>query len=229
MKKIISILLSLIVVISISSCGNNKANDDKDMKIAELESQLAEATKTEKETTTKATTTKETTTKATTTKATTTTTTTEIEEYGTRRNPANFGEELIVTGHQYGTKIEYVITLSGLVRGAEAEAIALEQNMYTEWADDEEPIIFNVDFELLDFKPSDDEPFYISSWSFDVFDSSFSEVRTNSHLYINAGDEFGGEVYEGGSLTGIVAKIIPKGDRSYFVIDNAIWVQLPEE
>lgn len=236
MKKITSILLAVLMIFSLIGCGNSKENE-KDAKIAELESQLAEkdttsesaAEQTEKETTEQ--TTKEVT-EATTTEKETEKTSVELEEstgdIGTRRNPAPFNTPVVATAKTYRADLEYSITLSDLVRGAEAETLALENNRFNEWGEDEEPIIFTATFELLKYESDEDEPYYVSKIvSFDFFTSSYSEHRSENVISLK--NDFAGEVYEGGTVSGYVGGLIPKGDQTYIVFEENVWFQLPEQ
>lgn len=148
-------------------------------------------------------------------------------DIATRKKPASFGDTIEFMGTYYDTDIQIELTLSNLIRGEEAEKLALEMNQFNEWQEDEEPIIFDIDFELVKYSPEDDDPFFIdSSFNFRVFDSSYSQVNTDSYLTVD--NSLTGNLYEGGSLFGKAGKIIPKGDRSYIVFEDLIWFQLPE-
>lgn len=148
------------------------------------------------------------------------------EEFATRKNPATFGETVMASGDYIGTPVEYELTLRDLIRGEEAEKIALEMNQFNEWGENEEPILFTVDFNLTKYAPEDDEPYFVDgTFSFSTFESSYAQF--NSENYVTVEGEFGGKVYEGGNITGIVGKIVPKGDKSLIVFEDSFWFQLP--
>lgn len=213
MKKVVSLLLVLALVFSIVACGT--ANN-------ETEKAIVEPTETE---TVAPTTVPPTTTTAppTTTKPTTTTT---EAPYGSRKNPAEFGEGIEVFGELYdGTRIEYTIKLTNLRRGDEAEQIAISNNQFNEIPDGEEAIVFDVDFLLSEYDPDDDDSYWVSDYHFDYYTSTFTSFRGGS--IVGSNNEFSGDLYEGGSIHGDVIMCIPEDDQGYLQFDDFVWFALP--
>lgn len=130
----------------------------------------------------------------------------------------------MVSSDHLGSDIKLNLKLSNLIRGKEAENLAIKMNRYNKWEEDEEPIFFTVKLDLIKYEPEDDDAYFVSDWDFQMFDSSYSQIKTESYLSID--NEFGGKIYEGGSLTGLIGVIIPKGDQSYIVFEENVWFKL---
>lgn len=142
-------------------------------------------------------------------------------EKATRKNPAKMNETITAVGEIYGVPIECEITLFNLQRGEEAYNRAIAENQFNEISADEEVIFFDVTYKLLDYKPEDDSPIYVSTMDFDYFKNDFAQyISDNSIAHDNS---LGAEIYENGEVTATVAKVIPKDDNGYLKFDDSLW------
>lgn len=212
MKKVFVALLVLFLILAVACSQAKKKVDPVDEDVIDQEDKdVIENTK------------------KTTTKKTTTTTavpTTIKEEVGSRKNPASFGDTMIVSGTLWdGTEFEYSIKISNLVRGEEAASLAKTFNRFNEIPDNQEAIIFDAEFKLERYNQIDDDSYYVSNYDFDYFDSSYTSFRGES--IVGSDNEFRGELYEGGQVTGDVIMCIPEGEHGYLLFDDFVWFKLP--
>ncbi len=105
------------------------------------------------------------------------------------------------------------VTLSNVIRGDEAYKYLVQQNQFNEAAPDgQEWMILDVNLTLDKGDP--DRAYYVSP-SFDVIDSSGSEVDQKNYGTFGEGMEFGNvKIFEGGNASGKIAKLVPVGDEN---------------
>lgn len=217
MKRTTAVLITIILLFA-SACAT-----DNNPIMSEEPGQETGTTKTESETTTEK---PIITTTTTTTKKTTTTTPTTTAGIGTRKNPSQFGDMRTVSGTLYdGTYLEYTINLSNLRRGEEAKQIAISNNRYNEIPEGQEAIVFDVEFHLIDYAPEDDDSYWVSYYDFEYYTSNYTSF--SGEILVGSNDEFGGSLYEGGTVTGDVILSIPEGDQGYILFDDTVWYALP--
>ncbi len=224
-KNIVIAVLSVALVVSIASNGSAEGADVNSAKQSTSATTQAATKQSTKETTAKPTTTPKPTSSPQPTATPIPEATTAM--YASRKNPAKIGDSVNVTGRFYGVDIEYEISLRPELRGEAANKRAISDNQFNDWSENEELIYYTVDFELLEYSPEDDEPYYLSSWSFDTYTSNYSQYRTDTYIFVE--DEVGGDIYEGGSQSGSIVVILPEGEGGYLVFDDWVWFEIPAQ
>jgi len=209
MKKVIILLLALTLVLSGCSAATPTATTP---------------------TTTAPTTTIAPTTTAPTTTATTVETTrvtsppTTTAQPGTRTNPAPLGMARTVTADAYNAKYEYTITLLEVIRGAPAKAIIMKENQFNKIPDGKEAILAKFKFDLNKYDPTNEnEGLSVSDYSFDFFNKTYTKLVKES---IMAPNEFSGEIFEGGTLTGYVGIFAPIGEKVIVRYEDFVWFNI---
>lgn len=142
-------------------------------------------------------------------------------EVGTRTNPVKVGETLIIEGvtvtdlddWEKQTVGDFNLTLNKVTRGEEAYNMIKGYNQFNE------PAPEGYEYALLDFTltgsiEDPNIPEYISPF-LTVISSDGSEVEQGSVVLEN---EFGSkDLYDGGTVTGHLAAIVPVGDGDVVV------------
>ena len=211
MKRLVSLLVSIVLALSLSACGIMSSFTSANS----VQEKNKTPTWTSTKTTTKAT---QAETTKTTTEATEATETIDISS-GSRSNPIRVGESLGL----YSDKIELAITLNSITRGKEAKRIAMDENQFNEIPDGKELIIANITLMLGKYVTDDDSSFAVSSWDFTFFDLTYSEIDQTS---VVIPDEFGGEMYPGASKTGNIYIVVDDGTSNYARIYDKFWFDL---
>jgi len=133
---------------------------------------------------------------------------------GTRSNPLPFGETITVKENiyddSYNAYESYLeITLLESIRGEEAWAIILKENMYNEpAADGFEYVLMKVKGFLKESETEDDS-LYFSNMNFN-FVSNEGEVY--EHASVVVPNELSKELYSGGTGEGFIANQVKIGD-----------------
>ncbi|WP_086350156.1 lipoprotein [Candidatus Enterococcus clewellii] len=185
MKKISFFILAGLTVFSLAACGD----DSSDKVTVTSESKTEESKKTE---------------------------TKEESEVGARSNPVPLGQTatfdtayFVDGGEQIKTNLS--ITLSNVVRGEEAYNYLLSANQFNEVAPEgKEWVIFDVSMKMN--SGSQDKAMYVMA-SFTPIASTGEEVPQDTYGTLAEGESFGlKDLYEGGTMTGKEAMLIPVGD-----------------
>jgi len=148
------------------------------------------------------------------------------QDLGTRKNPVEFGETVVMEAEYDGDPIVFEITLSDLVRGEEAYDRMISANQFNEVDDDEEVLFASVEFKLIEYDNVDDKPVWTSYRDFDYYKSDYSSYQSDNHIVID--NPLSGDTYEGGSLTGSIGVIVPEGESGYLLFNNLLWFKIPE-
>ena len=138
------------------------------------------------------------------------------EVLGSRKNPVPFN-----TGFTRG----YDIKISELLRGAEAEMVAVEANQFNagKVPEGKDLILFKVDFTLNKLTAA--ESFLCSSIYFKYFSSSFGEE--NTFISISGLEKLHAELYEGGSTSGWLYTLVDTSDPAPLArFDEMVWLAL---
>lgn len=224
-KKLVALVIVTLLLVTACATGADPASPEKTNRETEAVQTEAEKT-TEKPKTSTTTTTTTTTKKTTTTTTKKKTTTTTKAEIGSRKNPAEFGKGIVVTGTlRDGTKLKYTIEVTNLRRGDEARQIAMANNRFNEIPEGREAIIFDAEFKLVEYSPLDDSSYYVSTYDFDYYAHDFKSISRKS--LVGSDNEFQGELYEGATLAGDVCMTIPEGDQGYILFEDFVWFALP--
>lgn len=228
MKKLLIILLVAMLVLTGCAPGNTPTSNEVPEQTSPAEETAPVETTPEEETAPAATTTVAATTVATTTATPTTAATEAVADYGSRKNPAEFGESggVFVEGTGWdGTEYEYGIALSNFRRGDEAKKIALDNNQFNEIPEGQEAIVFDVAFLLTELSSKNDDSFWVSYYDFEYYTSNFASFSGGS--LVGSDNEFSGDLYEGAKLLGDVIMCIPEGDQGYLLFKDFVWFRLP--
>lgn len=223
-KKLSVVLLAIFLLIGTVSCSPTmhepNISNEEGVTLEESVTAAEEETATTEKETTKTTTTKLTTTTTTTKKTTTT------APFASRKNPAVFGESVVVTGTEWdGSEFKYIITVTNLRRGEEARQLAMSYNRFNEIPDGQEAIIFDVEFLLEEYDQANDDSYRVSYFNFDYYTSTYTSFRGG--VVVGSKNELSGDLYEGGSLTGDVIMCIPEDDHGYLLFKDFVWFEIP--
>lgn len=155
---------------------------------------------------------------------TTTTPTTTVMKIGTRDNPAPVGHKAIVTGESMFEKFKYDITVTEVIRGDNAKSLVMKENKYNKIPSGKEVVLLKCKLNLIEYEPEDkNDGFYVSDFQFDFFDKSMTKIK-NESLVIP--EEFTGEMFEGGSASGYVHAVVPKGEKLMARYDDFVWFNI---
>lgn len=141
---------------------------------------------------------------------------------GTRSNPLALGETAEIQVLTYSDEGEELtgtanITVDNVVRGEEALAAMEDEYMGYEAYEDEkyEWVVFDLTFELTEF--ADPDTAFFAGDNIEIYSADGSPAPSE---FATIPDEFmPSEIYEGGSITGKVARPAPK-DESFLVQYN---------
>lgn len=141
---------------------------------------------------------------------------------GTRSNPLALGETAQIQVLTYSDEGEELtgsanITVDNVVRGEEALAAMEDEYMGYEAYEDEkyEWVVFDLTFELTEF--ADPDTAFFAGDNIEIYSADGSPAPSE---FATIPDEFmPSEIYEGGSITGKVARPAPK-DESFLVQYN---------
>lgn len=211
MKKTIIIMLVIALALT-TSCMPSL--DQAEPKAAESSATVSNTTNPTVVTTTTTTTTPTTTT--TTTKKTTT-----APKFGSRKNPIKMDEGVVFTGSDYNGNSELEMRMKNVIRGSEAAKMVKDWNRFNEIPIGEEVVIVTVTLHLSKWESADDSAYRMSYWDFDYFTEDFA--RYDSEEYLVVENEFRVEAYEGATVSGILAFLVPEGDNGYIVMDSDWW------
>ena len=150
------------------------------------------------------------------------------ESLGSRKNPVPFNTgfttEYVKYSHSGETR-GYDIKISEILRGAEAETVAVEANQFNagKVPEGKDLILFKVDFTLN--KITVEESFLCSGIYFDYFSGTFSEETT--FISIAGIERLHAELYEGGSTSGWLYTLADVDDPSPLArFDEKVWLAL---
>ena len=150
------------------------------------------------------------------------------ESLGSRKNPVPFNTgfttEYVKYSHSGETR-GYDIKISEILRGAEAETVAVEANQFNagKVPEGKDLILFKVDFTLN--KITVEESFLCSGIYFDYFSGTFSEE--NTFISISGIERLHAELYEGGSTSGWLFTLADVDDPSPLArFDDTVWLAL---
>lgn len=143
-------------------------------------------------------------------------------EAGTRSNPLALGETAEIQVLTYSDEGEDLtgtanVTVDNVVRGEEALAAMEDEYMGYEAYEDEnyEWVVFDLTFELTEF--ADPDTAFFAGDNIEIYSADGSPAPNE---FATIPDEFmPSEIYEGGSITGKVARPAPK-DESFLVQYN---------
>lgn len=134
---------------------------------------------------------------------------------GKRSNPVPFGQtgtfSATATDEEWnGINMEISLTLSNIVRGEQAYNELVAENQFNDAAPEGmEWVLVTIEGAVIESEnPDVNYNFYDS---FTVFDSSGKSI--NQSVYAVTPNEFSGEVYEGASIEGQIAIIVPTNDN----------------
>ncbi len=145
---------------------------------------------------------------------------------GKRLNPFEFGDSMILSGEDFfGNEFDLTLNLSNLITGEEAINRMMSENIFNEIGENEEVIFFDAELILNKYKSVNDDPYYTSTYMFRYYRDDYSEYKSDN--FVSYGNEFGGQMYEGGSQSGSVALIRPAGESGYIVFEDETWIKLP--
>lgn len=170
----------------------------------------------------------ESTTETTATTAEITTEPSDEEPIGNRKNPVPFNTDFTTEYVKYsysGESRGYTIKVSEILRGPEAETMAVEANRFNagKVPEGKDLILFKVDFTLN--KITVEESFLCSGIYFDYFSGTFSEETT--FISIAGLDDLHAELYEGGSTSGWLYTLADSDDPSPLArFDDTVWLAL---
>ena len=170
----------------------------------------------------------ESTTETTATTAEITTEPSDEEPIGSRKNPVPFNTDFTTEYVKYsysGESRGYTIKVSEILRGPEAETMAVEANRFNagKVPEGKDLILFKVDFTLN--KITVEESFLCSGIYFDYFSGTFSEETT--FISIAGLDDLHAELYEGGSTSGWLYTLADSDDPSPLArFDDTVWLAL---
>lgn len=147
---------------------------------------------------------------------------TNSNDAGTRSNPLALGETAEIQVLTYSDEGEELtgtanITVDNVVRGEEALAAMEDEYMGYEAYEDEnyEWVVFDLTFELTEF--ADPDTAFFAGDNIEIYSADGSPAPSE---FATIPDEFmPSEIYEGGSITGKVARPAPK-DESFLVQYN---------
>lgn len=147
---------------------------------------------------------------------------TNSNDAGTRSNPLALGETAEIQVLTYSDEGEELtgtanITVDNAVRGEEALAAMEDEYMGYEAYEDEsyEWVVFDLTFELTEF--ADPDTAFFAGDNIEIYSADGSPAPNE---FATIPDEFmPSEIYEGGSITGKVARPAPK-DESFLVQYN---------
>lgn len=219
MRKFLSALLVCVCMItSLVGCNDNQPRGKKDFSSVLANEQTVESsTKTVNTSESETTTVEE-----------ETTTERVAEVLGSRKNPVPFNTDFTTEYVKYSHSGEtrgYTIKISEILRGAEAETVAVEANQFNagKVPEGKDLILFKVDFTLN--KLTAVESFLCSSIYFKYFSSSFGEE--NTFISISGLEKLHAELYEGGSTSGWLYTLVDTSDPAPLVrFDEMVWLAL---
>lgn len=207
MKKLLIVLMAILVLLP--SCGRQE------------ESEAAESSATVSNTTNPTVVTTTTTTTTPTTTTTTTKKTTTAPKFGSRKNPIKMDEGVVFTESGYNGNSELEMRMENVIRGSEAAKMVKDWNRFNEIPIGEEVVIVTVTLHLSKWESVDDSAYIMSDWDFDYFTEDFA--RYDSEEYLVVENEFWVEAYEGATVSGNLAFLVPEGDNGYIVMDSDWW------
>ncbi len=143
---------------------------------------------------------------------------------GKRSNPVKLGESATFDTEYYDENSETIksnvtMSISNVIRGEEAYNYLLNANQFNEPAPEgSEWILFDVSYKMN--TGSLDDPMFVSP-SMTPIASSGEEVPQDTYGTLNDGESFGDkDLYEGGTSTGKIAKLVPIGDNTLIQYDD---------
>ena len=152
------------------------------------------------------------------------TTTTTSPALGARRNPTPLGVIQTVCGHYGNGDLSFDIMLSNPIRGDEALELAKKWNMFNSPGDGEF-LIVDAELFLEKWEHKNDKRFYLSDWDFDYFTEDYNRYVRSIIVVSGA---FRVDAYEGATVKGKLAFLIPKDDNGYIVLYDKFWWKIAE-
>lgn len=99
----------------------------------------------------------------------------------------------------------------------------MDENQFNKIPAGYEAVILNVTVTVDEWNLEDDSSYFISSFVFDLFDDNYNALKRESGVFP---DKFGGELYEGGTLTGNVGFIVPECKTKYVRTSDILWLDI---
>lgn len=150
------------------------------------------------------------------------------EGRGTQDDPLTEGESIELSLETYYGEADLTISIDSIWRGEAARIRAAEENSYNLFDDNQDAVFIDVTVTVDRLDQTNDIPLLIyAAEHFVPFDSSYEPYEDGTELAYY--DELFHYFNEGVTETGTIAMMIPRGETTYFLFYDRIWIEVPTE